>query len=303
MEIRLYRKGDEKGIVELFKMVFNKHMSMELWEWKYRLHFLWTPMVCVAEDDGKIIAHYGAVPRRCSYFGKEVISAVVSDSMVHPSYRGMFTKGGVFVKLTETYIEAYAPKRGKRLIDFGYGFPMERARLLALKLNLYEDVESCKELLVKGGGKRFYESMERIENLSIADKLWKEMKDPRFIINYRDRASLEWRYSMPDAQFSFFLYRTLFFPKALLVLRTDTDPPKLYDYVGNLQHLSRAFSTLHSKVGNFLVKIPPWTLQLLKEPKVEDMHSKAFLVANKLTGPSAQEIRGRFFYMWGDEDT
>lgn len=302
MEIRPYREGDEKSIVELFRTVFKKDMSLELWEWKYKLHGLGT-MVYVAEDQGKIVAHYGAVPRKCSYFGKEVISAVISDSMAHPSYRGIFTKEGVFVRLAKEYIEAHAPKMGDRLIYLGYGFPMERARLLALRLGLYEDVEQCKELLVKGGGKRFYESVERTENLYMADRFWEEMKDQRLIINFRDRKSLEWRYSMPNAQFSFFLYKSFFFPKALLVLRRDAEPPKLYDYVGNIRHLSRALSALHSKVGDYMVKVPPWIAEGLKNLKLEDMGSNSYLVANKLTGPRAEEIRGKFFYMWGDEDT
>ncbi|SNZ16413.1 GNAT family N-acetyltransferase [Hydrogenobacter hydrogenophilus] len=302
MEIRPYREGDEEGIRELFHKVFNKEMSQELWRWKYKAHGLGT-MVFVAEDKGKIIAHYGGVPRRCLYFGREVISAVISDSMVDPSYRGFFKKEGVFAKLVKEYITHYAPLEGKRIIHFGYGFPMERARLLALRLGIYEDVEPVKELVVKGGNRKFYERLEEVKDISLANFLWHQMKNRELIINFRDGKTLEWRLSMPDAHFSLFMYGSLFTPKALLLLRKDTDPPRLYDYVGKLKYLSRALSCLAKHTGPFSVRLPSWTAPLVKGLDVEEIPSETYLVANALTGPRAWEVRGKFFYMHADEDT
>ncbi|MEZ0360665.1 MAG: GNAT family N-acetyltransferase [Hydrogenobacter sp.] len=302
MEIRPYMEGDEEGIRELFRTVFGKEMSKELWQWKYKAHGLGT-MVYVAEDKGRIIAHYGAVPRRCLFFGKEVISAVISDSMVHPNYRGLFKKEGVFAKLVKEFINNYLPIEGKRVIYFGYGFPMQRARLVALRLGIYEDVESATELLIKRGDMRFYERLEEVKDPSLANFLWNGMKDRKFILNVRNRTVLEWRSNMPGADFSFFMYGSLFTPKALLLLRRDTDPPKLYDYVGRLKYMGRALSSLAKRVGAFTLRIPPWTRQLLKDVDFEELPAETYLVANKLTGPRAQEIKGRFFYMYGDEDT
>ncbi|ADO45550.1 hypothetical protein Hydth_1162 [Hydrogenobacter thermophilus TK-6] len=302
MEIRPYREGDEDGIRELFRLVFGKEMSRELWHWKYKAHRLGT-MVYVVEHEGRIIAHYGAIPRRCFYLGREVISAVISDSMVHPNYRAIFRKENIFYRLAKEYILHHAPIEGERKIYFGYGFPMERARRLAIKLGLYEDVEKVKEVVIKQGSRKFYERLEQVKDPSLASFLWNKMKRNDLILNVRDRAVLEWRSSMPDAKFSFFMYGSLFTPKALLLLRTDTDPPKLYDYVGKLKYMGRALSALSKQVGAFFVKMPPWAVKLLKHVSFEELPSETYLVANRLTGPRAEEIKGKFFYMLGDEDT
>jgi len=302
MEIRPYKEGDEEGIRELFRIVFGKEMSYELWYWKYKAHKLGT-MVYVAEDKGKIIAHYGAVPRRCLYFGREVISAVISDSMVDPSYRGIFKREGVFSQLVKKYIMHYLPLEGKRVIHFGYGFPMKRARLLALRLGIYEDVEPVRELVVKSGDRKFYERFEELKDLSLANFLWHQMKRNHLIINFRDGKTLEWRLSMPDAHFSIFMYGSVFTPKALLLLRKDATPPRLYDYVGKLKHMSRALSCLAKHTGPFSVRLPPWTAPFVKGLHVEEIPSETYLVANALTGPRAEEVKGKFFYMHADEDT
>lgn len=301
MEIRPYREGDEEGIRELFRTVFGKEMSYQLWHWKYRAHGLGT-MVYVAEDKGKIIAHYGGVPRRCLYFGREVISAIISDSMVDPSYRGIFKKEGVFAQLVKEYIKYYSPLEGKRIIHFGYGFPMERARLLALRLGIYEDVEPVEELVVKSGDRKLYERLEEVKDISLANFLWHQMKNKDLIINFRDGKTLEWCFSMPGAYFSFFMYGSIFTPKALLLLRKDTNLPQLYDYVGKLKHMSRALSCLAKHTGPFSVRIPPWTAPFVKGLDVEEVSSKTYLVANALTGPRAWEVKGKFFYTHADED-
>ena len=34
-EIRMYREGDEKDILKLFKIVFNKQMTIKFWKWRF----------------------------------------------------------------------------------------------------------------------------------------------------------------------------------------------------------------------------------------------------------------------------
>jgi predicted N-acetyltransferase YhbS len=96
---RLYRPGDETGIVALYERVFGYRRTPEWWRWKIKsfpsaVELTW---VAVAERDGSIIGHYPGIPIRLKLDG-EVRPAIVNlDVMTSPDYR----RRGILLHLGE----------------------------------------------------------------------------------------------------------------------------------------------------------------------------------------------------------
>lgn len=303
--IREYKPGDELGIVSLFNEIFQQNMSLEIWRWKYKNHGLGTFAV-VAEEGGSIVGHYGLVPRRVSYKGMEKLSAVVSDVMVHPSKRSAFTKMGIFYRLVKYSIEKFCPLSQERRILLGYGFPTTRAKDIGIKLGLYEEVEDAVEAEIINRPRHSFYSIKKCNlERDIVDKLWYSMKKSlqEAIINYRDYDSIVWRYAQPGASYSFYCVYNLIFPISIVVVRDDTDVKKIYDYIGDIKNLEKSLG-LVAKVYNthLRLRLPPWLANSLMGKGLLSYVDKVTLVANALTGPYSHELRGRFFYTYGDED-
>jgi len=138
LTIRLYKAGDEMGIVKLFKEIFNREMTLEEWRWKYTGQGNKKVYSSIAiNENNEIVAHYGGVPHRMIYHGKEVYGLSIGDVMVHPAFRGLklFKKAAAMVP-DEAAIDGFI---------LGYGFPNERALQLPEKLGLYEKIEDVFE--------------------------------------------------------------------------------------------------------------------------------------------------------------
>ena len=61
---RLYRPGDEEGIVALYERVFGHVRAPEWWRWKIKgrpspIELTW---VAVSDEDNSIVGHYPAYP-------------------------------------------------------------------------------------------------------------------------------------------------------------------------------------------------------------------------------------------------
>lgn len=304
---REYAYGDEHEILKLYGEVFKEELSLEVWKWKYVDHGLGT-MAAIAEEKAtkKIVGHYGLMPRRVHFKGVSHLSAVVSDVMIHPSKRGAFTRHGLFYHLVKFAIDRFTPVVGKRRIIMGYGFPMERAKNIGLKLGLYEEVEDAVEVWLARGKNPFPYSAKlcqlREEFVSV---LWDSMKKSMhsFVVNCRDYATLRWRYSQPKARFSFYCVYRFFSLVSLIVVREDLSDKKLYDYIGDISHIDKSINAFLDKYKDKVkVRFPPWIVESLKNVKIVDGAGKITLVTNALSGPSSHELKSKFFYTYGDED-
>ncbi len=112
---RFFSPSDAEGINRLFQTVFGGDRSVAEWKWKYLENPHGDAIVLIAECAGKIIGHYGLVPRKIYCFGSEQIGLQEVDLMVDPENK----KGGLFRKLgKKIYAEA-----ASRSIPFTFGFP------------------------------------------------------------------------------------------------------------------------------------------------------------------------------------
>lgn len=204
MQIREYKPGDEKQIIEMDWMLFpdpwNKR-NLDNWFWK---HMGNNPagkaIVYVMEKDGKVIVHFAVVPYRLRVFGKDVLGSHSIGSMVLPEWQG---KGLIKFVADKLFEEAV-----KRKILFSYGFPNDLAYELHKKMFSYDDVaqvytmEKQTDFNVRSN---YYEKFSFLPidkfNQSV-DKLWQTAKDTYKISVIRDMAFLNWRYlERPDQKY------------------------------------------------------------------------------------------------------
>jgi hypothetical protein len=129
--IRAYQPGDEKGIIRLFATVFHHELPLAVWQWKYlRAHE--PPPIFLAEEDGEIVCHYGAIRQDLKWEGQAGVGWDSVDIMCHPRYQGR----GLLRRTQQAFSRTYGEGHSFLL----YGFPGERHRRLGERLLRYEPI-------------------------------------------------------------------------------------------------------------------------------------------------------------------
>ncbi|MEO6325021.1 MAG: GNAT family N-acetyltransferase [Thermoanaerobaculia bacterium] len=82
--VRAYRPGDETELVALFARVFGKPISEAHWRWKLKAHRCPVENVWLAEQDGRIVFQYAAIPVRVKARDRVVTGFISVDTMVAP---------------------------------------------------------------------------------------------------------------------------------------------------------------------------------------------------------------------------
>jgi len=311
LKIRLYEEGDEMGITKLFYEVFEREMSLEEWRWKYvrggeRKVY---SAVAVDERDG-IVAHYGGMPHRMIYQGREVYGLAIGDVMTHAGHRGF--------KLFKEVASLVPDEAVRDGIILGYGFPNERALRLPEKLGLYEKIEDVCEANKET---RFWNNAVRyvykLFPLSYDDRriddLWEEEKDNNVLSVVRDRDYLEWRYQRHPL-FSYELWglrkRWSSRLRGLAVLRREDEKERvlIMDFVCP----SNKMEALFQKIENVVYaaggkRLTLWHPEYLKGKMIRMGFSvgSAGTSIPRTTHEQTlrkNEIAGRFFYTMGDTD-
>jgi len=105
-KVRKYRDGDESGILELMKAIYGRWHSPQYWEWKYKKNPAGSSIICLAaEEDGKVVGHYGSIPFSMKLGNSYVKASFNTDGATHPMYRGQ----GVFsVLVNKCHLEVAA---------------------------------------------------------------------------------------------------------------------------------------------------------------------------------------------------
>ncbi len=88
IEIRPWRPGDEAAVLDLFRACFGRIMPPAFWTWRYRDHPRGGPLVALAWDADRLVAHYGASHAPLRVEGESIAAALSMTTMTHPDYRG-----------------------------------------------------------------------------------------------------------------------------------------------------------------------------------------------------------------------
>ncbi|MBX7051156.1 MAG: GNAT family N-acetyltransferase [Flavobacteriales bacterium] len=101
MEIRPYQAGDEKHILDLFKISFGKPISEQYWKWRFADHPENKMMIMLMWEGSILAGHYAVSPVRMIVDHTEALTALSMTTMTHPDYAGR----GIFTELAETLYE------------------------------------------------------------------------------------------------------------------------------------------------------------------------------------------------------
>ena len=237
-QLRHVRAGDFAEIAELFQDVFGHPLTRGLWEWKYaRGH----GNAVAASRDGVMIAHYGGMYREIRLCGQPDWAYGGSDVMVHPKERGVMTRQGPFLLTAACTAEMYGP--------VAFGFPTERAMLVAEKMGLYTKADQMAEVRWEPGapGLRLRTRVRPLQRAdaqdwALVEGLWADMaRDLQAgVVGVRDRKYLEHRYcEHPHNSYELLLVtaRLTGKPLGLLALRRLEASCELLDVVAPLANL------------------------------------------------------------------
>lgn len=205
MKIRKYKKGDEKGILKLDRLVeehpWNRR-NLKNWYWKYKgSNPFGKALVWVAEDNNKIVATFSLIPLNY-YVNKKVILGACSIAMiVHPNYQN---KGLIKFVADKLFNDAKLNN-----IKFIYGYPNQNAYDIHKQFFSYEDISQQKLFYkpVKFEKSIFCFKVEKINKFDEEiNKFLKKIKDQRKVYLKRNKKFLNWRYTeRPD--YNYHLYK------------------------------------------------------------------------------------------------
>jgi GNAT superfamily N-acetyltransferase len=119
IDIREYKSGDEKGILNLFNEIYTASREEEYWRWQFMENPWGESVIVVAEEDSKIIGQCTLIPTKIIINDKEILAGHSVDTMISKEYRGK----GIYEKMAKKSYELAALKG----IEIRVGFPTNEA--------------------------------------------------------------------------------------------------------------------------------------------------------------------------------
>lgn len=234
--IRTYAPGDEQGICRLFFTVFHLELPLTVWRWKY-LRGGNPPPAFVAEEEGQIVCHFGAIRQRLVWQETEGWGFDCVDVMAHPRLQGQ----GLFRRTVQAFMRELCENQSW----FMYGFPTDRHRRLGEILVGYEPIVQVHKLYkVKTSL-----SVPR-KNIDVTfdvlpldwDVQWRQLETHFGVVNRRDRAFLVWRYWLRPGKHYRFV--TIFGAPALAVIGIEQRKAYLVEFLVQPDNISLARALL-----------------------------------------------------------
>jgi hypothetical protein len=199
MEIRSYRKGDEKEIMDLdarvLPSIWNRR-TLANWYWKYTdANPAGPSFIRLACHNGKIVAHFAAVPYRLKTFAGEVTASHSIGALVEEKYQNRGVLKLVGDKLMADLVEHHIP--------YTWGFPNRRAYRFEKEALGYEDLINFDEWQCPK--EKLYREEPPLSFRKVTffdrdyDRLWEECSPGYAIAVKRDHTYLNWRFiQRPD---------------------------------------------------------------------------------------------------------
>jgi hypothetical protein len=234
--IRPYQPGDEQEICRLFSSVFQLELPLAVWRWKY-LRAGQPPPVFVAEEDGQIVCHFGALRQRLVWQETEGWGFDCIDTMAHPRQQGR----GLFRRTVQAFMRELCEGQSW----FMYGFPTERHRRLGEILVGYEPVARVHTL--QKAGRHFISTHRDLEAVFDVlpldwDAQWRRLEPHFGLVNRRDRAFLAWRYWLrPGKRYRFV---TIHGAPALAVVGIDKNTAYVMEFLAEPENTALARALL-----------------------------------------------------------
>lgn len=227
MLIRKYERGDEAGIITLFRKVFGKELPLKVWQWKYSDESeARESKIFVAVENETVVGHVAVLIFPARYNNKNINVALRIDTMVDPEYRGR----GLYQRLTNMLLKDV--KEHRKDISFLYGLPAEKAKHVLVKStgaeHLGDLTRKIKVNLIKKN-KCSYRSPDRGEVLEEIhwfddrfDQFEQGKEDPEAVTLRKNHHFLNWRYIInPSNEYKIFAISEFNRIKGYVVLKME----------------------------------------------------------------------------------
>lgn len=251
--------ADIPAISELFRQVFGGAMTEAFYRWKYA-----GGGGIVARSGDQILAHCGVMPRRLLVRGSITETVQLVDVMVHPSYRGILGRRGVFHETTAAAIETFGP--------LAFGFPNLRHLQLGQRHGFYSPADRLVELhwrarsSIVSASSRLLD-VQLADDRAIAQDAWDRMAADFYseVLGIRDPEWLSYRYARhPNHRHEIRAVSSRLSGrfKGLMVTRQEGDSLLVLDWIAPLIHLpslARAAQNLAASRG--LLRCTTWVAE------------------------------------------
>ncbi|URK88651.1 GNAT family N-acetyltransferase [Rhizobium sp. RCAM05350] len=87
LEYKAYNDGDERKILDLFKVTFGVDLPLSFWRWRQLDNPAGGPWTETVWDGDRLAGHYAVAAAKMSINGEAVPACLSMTTMVHPDYR------------------------------------------------------------------------------------------------------------------------------------------------------------------------------------------------------------------------
>ncbi|NLC71290.1 MAG: GNAT family N-acetyltransferase [Desulfuromonadaceae bacterium] len=240
-------EADQPAVSGLFSEVFGKSLTPAFWRWKYgpgrgQAVGLW--------QDGRLIAHYGGIPRFFHCPDGVYPACQPCDFMVAAGVRGLLVRKGPPFLVAATFIEQFIGYG--TAYPFSYTFPNERSFGLPFRLGICTSpmvrmYEASWPAGARGGS--FLWTMRDIDpaqpkEAAIIDNLWLRMIQElrHLVVGVRDASYWRARYrEHPEYDYRLVLlcHRWTRRPLAVVAVKVDGRRLELLDWVAGRDQLPK----------------------------------------------------------------
>jgi hypothetical protein len=316
--IRPYKEGDDERVVQLYRAVYGRPLSIDEYRWKL-VDTPWSvgaPNVWLSDDGEKLVGHYAATPLRFKLGEEQLIIAHTGDAMTHPDFRkqGVFT--GVALAAHESWAATGVPflvgvpndQWVSRRAPLGYREqfklvwfwrPLRLDRLLSRRFRLPSFFYKLGALAIQKWRGMWDLSSKTNTNISVKavnqpgpefDTLWRRLKDHYPALYVRDRAWLSYRYAAaPGCDYRFLLAQQDKHPVGYLVYRLTSGEDRI---TGWILDIFTAPDDL--EVQNALLQLAMEAIQDKGADTVRTLISAEIPLAKTLRSLGFRRARGEF---------
>ena len=263
--LRPYTNNDEKEVIKLWQLAFNKKLDKRIWRWKFHNNPFGHQIILCLTENNTPIAMYGGIPYIANWNGQRIRITQLIDNMSHPNYR-YATKGrkGLFVQTAEHFFEVYG---GPHASVFLYGFPGQKHYRLGkifLDYAMVKDGGGYYEAAPSQINKKYLFSSERIIKIHTIDKrldrLWIEAQKDYVFAVCRNHQFLKWRFlNHPINKYEILALQKKNKLTAYAILTIKNETATIVDLFGKKSSLS--ISKIIFKIAQILKK---WKVKKIK---------------------------------------
>lgn len=236
---RPFAAGDEVAVNEGFNEVFGLERPLGEWRWKFFEPQDRRYIMLAWDENGRLLAHYGAVPVRVQADGEVYRAGQIVDVFSRQEARQGLAAARTYLETFKRFVDRFC---GPDELSLCYGFPGERALRLGVKRTMYADIppwpmdQYSRPVTRRAGLALGWRVTEGFDATAL-DALWQRARGRYPIAMVRDAQHQAARFrGRPSVEYRHFIVWRRTTPVGAAVLRLAGDVAYLADLIWDGQH-------------------------------------------------------------------